>query len=103
MMAYWTNIILFRTKSVLMLKKNLIANLSTIKIFWKPTLKSYGDEATDVHNKKSLRWILLAQQQSAWILLWKRKRILPNTSKNKKVIRHIIDDLERSSYDYDGE
>ena len=30
------NIILFGIKSVLILKKNLIANLSMIKIIWKP-------------------------------------------------------------------
>ena len=39
-------------KSVLILKKNLIANLSTIIFFLKTKIKPYSDEATDFHNKK---------------------------------------------------
>ena len=37
--------------SVLILKKNLIANLSTVKIF-ETKIKSYNDEVTDFHNTK---------------------------------------------------
>ena len=39
-MTYWKNIILFRIKSTLILKKNLIANLS------------YGYEMTIFHNEE---------------------------------------------------
>ena len=48
--TYWKNIILFEIKSALILIKNLIANLSTIKNSWKP--KSYNGEATDFHDKE---------------------------------------------------
>ena len=41
---------IFKINSALVLKKNLIANVSTIKKFWKP--KSYGDEATDFNDKE---------------------------------------------------
>ena len=44
--------ILFGIKSVLILKKNLIANLSTIKKILKTKIKSYGDEATDFHDRE---------------------------------------------------
>ena len=37
--------------SVLILKKNLIANLSTVNIF-ETKIKSYNDEVTDFHNTK---------------------------------------------------
>ena len=36
MMTYWRNIIVFRIKSALILKFDLITNLSIIKMFWKP-------------------------------------------------------------------
>ena len=45
MMTYWKNIILFGIKSALILKKNFIGHLSTMK-------KSYGDDAIDFHDKK---------------------------------------------------
>ena len=45
----------FWIKSALILKKNLIENLSTIKKkkkFLKTKIKSYGDKATDFHDKE---------------------------------------------------
>ena len=53
------NIILFEIKSILILQKTLIANLSAIKKILKIKIKSYGDEFTDFHGKKSLRWALI--------------------------------------------
>ena len=38
-------------ESALILKKNVIANLSTIKKFWKTKIKCYGDEDTDFYDK----------------------------------------------------
>ena len=49
MMTYWKNIIL-GIKSVLILKKNLMANLSIIKM--KCKINSYGDQATDFDDKE---------------------------------------------------
>ena len=37
------------TKSPIVLKKNLIANPSTVKKFWKPI---WNHESTDFHNKE---------------------------------------------------
>ena len=51
MMTYWKNIILFGTKSTLILKKNLIVSLSIINFFLKNKIKSYGDEVTDFFDK----------------------------------------------------
>ena len=44
--------ILFGIKSVLILKKNLMANLSAIKKILKIKIKSYGDEARDFHDRE---------------------------------------------------
>ena len=52
MMTYWTNIILFGIKSVLISKKKLIANLSAIKNILKPKKISCVDETTDFHDKE---------------------------------------------------
>ena len=54
MITYWKNIILFRLKWALKLKKKkiLIANLFTIKIFLKTKIKTYNDEARDFHDKE---------------------------------------------------
>ena len=54
MITYWKNIILFRIKWALKLKKKkiLIANLFTIKIFLKTKIKTYNDEARDFHDKE---------------------------------------------------
>ena len=51
MMTYWKNIILFGTKSMLILKKNLIVSLSIINFFLKNKMKSCGDEVTDFFDK----------------------------------------------------
>ena len=51
MITYWKSIILFEIKLALILKKKLVANLFT-KIFLKTKIKSYGDEATDFHDKE---------------------------------------------------
>ena len=50
-MTYCKNIILFGIKPVLILKKNLIANLTKIRNKMKTKIRSYGDEATDFHYK----------------------------------------------------
>ena len=98
-------IILFRIKSALILKKNLIANLSTIKIFLKTKTKPYGDEATDFHDKEIPRvgfnhtCLGLMNLDSA---LQNDKNYYPQVFLKeckyiKKVIRHITDDLRNSS------
>ena len=51
-MIYWKNMILLGLKSVLILKKNLIANLSTIKKNSEIKTKSYCDKATGFHDKE---------------------------------------------------
>ena len=53
------NIILFEIKSILILQKTLIVNLSAMKKILKIKIKSYGHEFTDFHRKKSLRWALI--------------------------------------------
>ena len=52
MRTYWEKIIQFRLISVQILKKSLIAKLFTIKKILKTKIKSYDDEATDVHNRE---------------------------------------------------
>ena len=52
MITYWKNIILFEIKSALILKKNLIANLFTKKIFLKIKIRSFGDEVPDFYKKE---------------------------------------------------
>ena len=52
MMTYWKNILLFGIKSALILKTNLIANLSKRKKKLKTEIKSYSDEATGFHDKE---------------------------------------------------
>ena len=52
MMANSTIIIIFGIKSAVISKKNLIANLYTIKNFLKTKIKSHDDEATDFHDKE---------------------------------------------------
>ena len=51
MISYWKNVIVFWINSELILKNNFIANSSPIKKFLKTKIKSYGDEATDFHDK----------------------------------------------------
>ena len=46
------NIILYEINSELILKMNLIVNLSTIKKILKTKIQSYGNEATNFHNKE---------------------------------------------------
>ena len=46
------DIILFEIKSALILKKNLIANLFTMKIFLKIKIRSFGDEVPDFCKKE---------------------------------------------------
>ena len=48
---FFKNIILFEIKPVLTLRKNLIANLSIVKIF-ENKMKFHGDAATDLDNKE---------------------------------------------------
>ena len=59
MITYYKYILLFGIKLALILKKNFIPNLSTIKSLWKPKLKTYGDKVTDFFIKKFLRWALI--------------------------------------------
>ena len=49
---YNTALDLLFTISALILKENLIANLSTIKKILKTNLKSYSDEIIDFHDKQ---------------------------------------------------
>ena len=42
----------FGIESATVLKKNLIANLSSTKLFWKSENKPYGDEGTNIHDKE---------------------------------------------------
>ena len=51
MISYWKNVIVFWINSELILKNNFIANSPPIKKFLKTKIKSYGDEATDFHDK----------------------------------------------------
>ena len=46
------NIILYEINSELILKMNLIVNLSTIKKILKTKIQSYGNEVTNFHNKE---------------------------------------------------
>ena len=75
MMTYRKNIILFKIESVLILKKNLIAKLPTIKFCWKP--------------KSNHACLAVIRVQIHW--------------EREKVIRHITDDLESHSDDSDEE
>ena len=59
MITYYKYILLFGIKLTLILKKNFIPNLSTIKSLWKPKLKTYGDKVTDFFIKKFLRRALI--------------------------------------------
>ena len=59
MITYYKYILLFGIKLTLILKKNFIPNLSTIKSLWKPKLKTYVDKVTDFFIKKFLRWALI--------------------------------------------
>ena len=51
MMNYWKNIT-FRINLALILKKNLAANLSTIKKLLKSKIKSFDDAARDFYNQE---------------------------------------------------
>ena len=51
-MTYWKTIILLGIKSMLILKKNLIARLSRIKNCLKTNIKCYGDEVPDFYVKE---------------------------------------------------
>ena len=51
MTTFWKNIILFGIKSALILKNNLIANLSITQKFLKTKIKYYRDEVRDFYNK----------------------------------------------------
>ena len=93
-------------------KKNLIASLSTIKIFqfWETKIKSYGHEVSDFYDKEIMKadsdhaCLAVINLDSAFnkygnyypkVFLKECKHI------KKKVIRHIIDDVECSSDDSD--
>ena len=52
MMSYQEHIIIFGINPAAVLKKNLIANPSTIKKNLKTKIRSYGNEATDFHDKE---------------------------------------------------
>ena len=52
MMTYWKNIILFRIKSALLLKKKFDSKPVYDKTFLRTKIKSYVDEATDFHDKE---------------------------------------------------
>ena len=55
---------IFRMKSAIVWKNDLIANHSTITEFLKTEIKSHSNEATDFHNKEflELALIILVQQ-----------------------------------------
>ena len=84
--------------------------LSVIKNF-ENQIKSYGDEATDFHDKEFLKsgLIILAYQQSVWILFSRKMKTIickcfkrvQTYWKRKKKIRHITSDLEIHSHDSD--
>ena len=42
----------FGIESATVLKKNLISNLSSTKLFWNSENKPYGDESTNIHDKE---------------------------------------------------
>ena len=54
-MIYWQCVMAFAIKSVILWKKNLIAKPSAIKNFRKPKEESYGDEATNFHDKETAK------------------------------------------------
>ena len=51
MTTFWKNIILFGIKSALILKNNLIVNLSIVQKFLKIKIKYCRDEVRDFYNK----------------------------------------------------
>ena len=102
-MTYCKSIILFGINSALILTKNLIANLSTIKKIFKTKIKCYSDEATDFYNNKIpnagsdhtyLAVITidshLDDNYYPQVFLKECKYI----EKGKKVIKHITADIE---------
>ena len=113
MMTYWTNIILFGIKSVLISKKKLIANLSAIKNILKPKKISCVDETTDFHDKElpsagsNNTCLGVITNNSS---LKKDENYYPQAFlktfkyiEKKKVIRHITEDIEIFSSDSDKE
>ena len=50
---------IFRMKSAIVSKNDLIANHSTITEFLKTEIKSHSNEATDFHNKEFLELALI--------------------------------------------
>ena len=94
------------------MKKNLIANRSTIKNFWKPKKKSYDDQAIDFHYKEipkvgpnySCLAVILID-----FVLEKDENYYPQIflkeckyiKKEKMVIRYISNDLKVFSDDSD--
>ena len=113
MMTYWTNIILFGIKSVLISKKKLIANLSAIKNIFKPKKISCVDETTDFHDKElpsagsNHTCLGVITNNSS---LKKDENYYPQAFlktckyiEKKKVIRHITEDIEIFSSDSDKE
>ena len=92
-------------------KKNLIANLSITKNFLKTKIKPHGSEVTDLYDKEipkvdsnhtslaviSLNSALKKDENYYPQVFLKECKYI-----EKKVVRHIIDDLESSSYDSDN-
>ena len=91
---------------------NLIANLFMIKAILKAKIKSYSDEATDFHNNEYPKagpnptCLAVITIDTA---LKKEENFYPQVFLKeckyieKETIRHIIKDLEVSSYEFDEE
>ena len=95
---------------MLISKKSLIVSLSIIKNFLKTKIKSHGVELTDFYDKKnpkvdcnhtslaliSLDSALKRDENSYMQMFLKECKYI-----EKRIVRHIIDDLESSSDDSD--
>ena len=113
MMTCWKNIIRLGIKSALILKKNLIANLSTIFFFFlKTKIKCYDDEATYFYKKEMSKvgsnhtCLVVITTDFVFLKRWKllSAGVLERMkTQRKKVIRYVTDDLEIYSDDSDEE
>ena len=84
-------------KSNLILKKYLVTNLSIIKAFSKPKLKSYFNDATDFHDKEMSK--VDSNHTCLAVISWNssHKKFQYN-EEEQKVIRHMTYDLGKSSH-----
>ena len=79
-----------------------------MKIFWKPKIKCHGDEVTDFHDKEIVK---VDSNHTCFAVICLDSALNKDGNHypqvfskeckyiKKKVIRHIIDDLESSSDD----